>query len=204
MDIDVKKELKSGFAFLKQMLVVIKVLSSALMMWNVAKLVLNVDSPIVVVLTGSMEPAFYRGDLLLVTHLPEDLRAGDIIVFKVPNQQIPIVHRALVMQTKLTEEKTEYVPVRLIDKAAGYLTKEPLKDEFWLLSKGDANPVDDRGLYPRGVMYLNRKHIVGKIRAYCPYVGYLTIKIKETAVAKYAFLTLIVLSIVLSKDPDNK
>ncbi len=65
-------------------------------MWNVAKLVTNTESPIVVVMTGSMEPAFFRGDLLLVTHWKEELRVGDIVVFKVPNQSIPIVHRAII------------------------------------------------------------------------------------------------------------
>jgi signal peptidase I len=36
-------------------------------------------------MTGSMEPAFFRGDLLLVTHWDKDLSVGDIVVFKVPN-----------------------------------------------------------------------------------------------------------------------
>lgn len=54
-------------------------------MWNLGKIISNTESPIVVVLTGSMEPAFFRGDLLLVTHFPETLTVGDIIVFKIPN-----------------------------------------------------------------------------------------------------------------------
>lgn len=74
------------------------VVGSALSMWNLGKLITNTESPIVVVLTGSMEPAFFRGDLLLVTHFPEELKIGDIIVFKIPNQEIPIVHRAMIIQ----------------------------------------------------------------------------------------------------------
>ncbi len=84
--------------FISDVIKFVFVVGSALMMWNVGKLVTNTESPIVVVLTGSMEPAFYRGDLLLVTHFKEDLIMGDIIVFKVPNQEIPIVHRAMVIQ----------------------------------------------------------------------------------------------------------
>ena len=53
--------------------------------WNIGKILTNTESPIVVVMTGSMEPAFNRGDLLLVTHWKEDLNVGDIVVFKVPN-----------------------------------------------------------------------------------------------------------------------
>ena len=80
------------------MIVFAAVVGSALSMWNIGKLITNTESPIVVVLTGSMEPAFFRGDLLLVTHFPEDLKIGDIIVFKIPNQEIPIVHRAMIIQ----------------------------------------------------------------------------------------------------------
>lgn len=43
-----------------------------------------------------MEPAFYRGDLLFLTNPPNTrYRTGDITVYKVPNAQIPIVHRVL-------------------------------------------------------------------------------------------------------------
>lgn len=54
------------------------------------------ESPIVVVLSGSMEPAFYRGDLLLLTNRMDDpIRAGDITVFKIDGRDIPIVHRVI-------------------------------------------------------------------------------------------------------------
>lgn len=71
--------------FIKDVIVFAAVVGSALSAWNLGKLVTNTESPIVVVLTGSMEPAFFRGDLLLVTHFPETLTIGDIIVFKIPN-----------------------------------------------------------------------------------------------------------------------
>lgn len=40
-------------------------MGGTLSLWNFGKILLNVESPVVVVLTGSMEPAFIRGDLLL-------------------------------------------------------------------------------------------------------------------------------------------
>jgi signal peptidase len=57
------------------------VISTALMMWKGLAVLTNCESPIVVVLSGSMEPAFRRGDLLFL-HLPrkEPLRVGDITV----------------------------------------------------------------------------------------------------------------------------
>ena len=46
--------------------------------------------------SGSMEPAFFRGDLLFLTNYQEDpIRSGEIVVFKVKDRDIPIVHRVL-------------------------------------------------------------------------------------------------------------
>jgi signal peptidase len=46
--------------------------------------------------SGSMEPAFYRGDLLFLTNMAsERYKTGDITVFKLPMQATPIVHRVI-------------------------------------------------------------------------------------------------------------
>jgi signal peptidase I len=59
------------------------------------------ESPIVVVLSGSMEPAFYRGDLLMLTNDVDDpIRTGDITVFKIEGRDIPIVHRVIKVHEK--------------------------------------------------------------------------------------------------------
>ena len=43
-----------------------------------------------------MEPAFYRGDLLFLVNPPNArYEIGDITVYKIPGQDIPIVHRIL-------------------------------------------------------------------------------------------------------------
>lgn len=84
------------------------------MLWKGLGLLTNSESPIVVVLryvllsllgggslsldfrSGSMEPAFYRGDLLFLTNpLKERYQTGDIPVYKIPGVEIPIVHRIL-------------------------------------------------------------------------------------------------------------
>lgn len=71
-------------------------MASGLMIWKGLGLVTNTESPIVVVLSGSMEPAFYRGDLLFLTNPPgAGYKTGDITVYKVPGSPIPIVHRIL-------------------------------------------------------------------------------------------------------------
>ena len=46
--------------------------------------------------SGSMEPAFYRGDLLFLTNPPSSsYKTGDITVYQIPGVDIPIVHRVI-------------------------------------------------------------------------------------------------------------
>jgi signal peptidase len=76
------------------------VVASALASWKGASVILNTESPIVVVLTESMTPAFVRGDLLFLHMMTDDIAIGDICVYKLKGQQIPIVHRVLEIHTE--------------------------------------------------------------------------------------------------------
>ncbi len=77
------------------------IISTALMIWKGLIVVTGSESPIVVVLSGSMEPAFHRGDLLLLTNYREEpVRAGDIVVFRIEGRDIPIVHRVIKVHEK--------------------------------------------------------------------------------------------------------
>lgn len=51
-----------------------------------------------------MEPGYYRGDILAVTHWNEPLVTGDTIVYKLRGQEIPIVHRVTIVQEMYTCE----------------------------------------------------------------------------------------------------
>jgi len=122
------------------------------------------ESPIVVVLSGSMEPAFHRGDLLFLTNNRADpIRVGEIVVFKVEGREIPIVHRVL----KLHERENGTVK---------------------FLTKGDNNSVDDRGLYAPGQLWLENKDVVGRARGFVPYVGIVTILMNDYPKFKIAVL----------------
>lgn len=81
---------------------------------------------VVVVLSGSMEPGFRRGDILFLHLGPRPIRTGEIVVFNIAGRDIPIVHRAL----KVHE-----------DSETG---------EVSILTKGDNNYGDDRVLYAPG------------------------------------------------------
>ena len=59
--------------------------------------------------SGSMEPAFHRGDLLFLTNYQEDpIRVGEIVVFKIEGRDIPIVHRVLKLHEQWVESQTFY------------------------------------------------------------------------------------------------
>ncbi|KAF8180128.1 signal peptidase complex catalytic subunit SEC11 [Pholiota molesta] len=165
---------------LLQVLNFASVIASGLMIWKGLGIITNSESPIVVVLSGSMEPAFYRGDLLFLTNPPNELyKTGDITVYKIPGADIPIVHR--VLETHDVKPK----------KSSKSKSKEPTTSETAanqrLLTKGDNNYVDDIELY-QGLEWLERKHIVGKVRGFLPYIGYVTIAMNDFPQLKYALL----------------
>ena len=105
---------------LHQILNLAMVVLSALMLWKGLMALTESESPVVVVLSGSMEPAFQRGDILFLTNTKVSMDVGDIIVFKVDGRDIPIVHRVLKKHQR----------------------KSDLHDFY--LTKGDNNNVDDR------------------------------------------------------------
>ncbi|CEG49921.1 signal peptidase i [Plasmopara halstedii] len=119
------------------------------------------ESPVVVVLSGSMEPAFQRGDILYLDNNKQQLEIGDIVVYKVKGRDIPIVHRLLELHERASDGKHVY------------------------LTKGDNNNVDDRGLYAFGQLWLEREDIIGVARASIPYVGMLTILLNDYPMLKY-------------------
>merc|ERR1712029_936781 len=120
------------------------IVSSALMIWKGLMVVTGSESPIVVVLSGSMEPAFQRGDLLFLTNYEdEEIRVGEIIVFKIEGRDIPIVHRVL----KVHEKE---------DGSIKFLTK------------GDNNSVDDEDCMPQANFGSNARMLLDVLGAFFP------------------------------------
>ena len=100
-----------------------------------------------------MEPAFYRGDILFLSNpINARYQTGDITVYKLPNTDIPIVHRVL--------ETHDVTPKK---KRKSGSVSQPAQPKQLMLTKGDNNEVDDIMLYG-GLEWLERKHIVGKVR----------------------------------------
>lgn len=149
------------------------VFSSAFMLWKTSSVVANLHSPIVVVLSGSMEPAFQRGDILFLWNRDRRQKVGDIVVYEIDGKSIPIVHRVLREHHNLEKQL--------------------------LLTKGDNNAVDDLSLYAKKQSYLNQKNdLVGTVKAYLPFIGYVTILISENQYFKFGLLGLLGISSLIS------
>ena len=121
---------------------------------------LNTEAPIVIVISGSMEPNIREGDLLFVMGAnPEDIKNGtaeeqngDVIVFDARGlwagaPEEPIVHR-------------------VVDK---YL----VGGTWYFRTKGDANLVPDRAPVPES-------SIIGVVIGGIPYIGWIKILLTKS------------------------
>ncbi|KAK3159542.1 hypothetical protein QOZ80_2AG0151340 [Eleusine coracana subsp. coracana] len=153
------------------------IVASALIIWKGLVVVTGTESPLVVVLSESMEPGFKRGDILFLHMKKDPIRTGEIVVFNVDGRDIPIVHRVI----KVHERRSDAAEVDI-------------------LTKGDNNDYDDRGLYAHGQFWLEQHHVVGRAIGYLPYVGWLTILMTEKPVFKYLLIGVLGLLVMTSKD----
>ncbi|ERF69409.1 Signal peptidase complex catalytic subunit sec11 [Endocarpon pusillum Z07020] len=172
------------------------VLSTAFMLWKTLSVLSNSSSPIVVVLSGSMEPAFQRGDLLFLWNRDHTAEVGEIVVYKVKGKDIPIVHRVVrsfhtVSGNPLVQGKSKSEKVGAADTAP----------KAQLLTKGDNNIADDTELYARGQSYLDREEdIIGSVRGYVPAVGYVTIMLSEHPWLKTVMMGIMGVMVVLQRE----
>lgn len=98
-----------------------------------------------------------------------------MVVFKIKDRDIPIVHRILKVhrdQNGISE----------------------------ILTKGDNNKVDDRGLYAPGQMWLKREDILGRAMGTLRYVGMVTIMLNDYPMLKYVLVGLMGLFVLTNKE----
>ena len=133
--------------------------------------------PILVVTSESMSPAFHRGDIIFISNRSEFIDVGDVPVVWFPGKALPMVHRAIQVHFEeaqpenegtLSTERFEGMigAVERAGRVAGTMLKQ------MILTKGDNNDVDDRGLYPPGKSYVEREEVVGAVRGYVPVLGW--------------------------------
>ncbi|KAF1996267.1 putative signal peptidase I [Amniculicola lignicola CBS 123094] len=150
--------MQSNFSIRRQLsdaLPLFAVVTGILMIWPLLRLVTNSAHPVFVVSSESMEPAFYRGDIILLWNRQQEIQVGDIPVVWFSGRPLPMVHRA--------------VEVHQIVSDSGYSSGRQL-----ILTKGDNNEVDDRVMYPLGREFVFRE-VIGLVRGYIPYLGWLSL-----------------------------
>ncbi|KAI3643235.1 hypothetical protein MP228_012790 [Amoeboaphelidium protococcarum] len=212
MDLNKLLGTKSLRQTLVQFVNLLLVVSGAYMAWKGASVVLNTESPIVVVLSGSMEPLFYRGDILFL-HLPRhrDIKLGDVTVYKLHGKDIPIVHRVVKLHnqqlnltgTAIEDDKataaaslTDFLSLRHDTPKNG--GDKSIKQ--YILTKGDNNQVDDRGLYNAKQEYLHREDMMGIVVGYIPYAGMFTIWMNDYPMLKFGLLAILGLYTLTSRE----
>eukprot|EP00392_Amoebophrya_sp_AT5.2_P014638 g14799.t1 len=143
--------LKRPRAFLIQLLNLACIIFTALMLWRGLALMTGSEGPVVVVLSGSMEPGFYRGDILVLNMWREE---------------------------------------RFMVGPAGIVNAHKERDSgaHAILTKGDNNQVDDRGLYLSKQNFISKKEVMGRAFGYLPYVGMITILLNDYPWLKYLMI----------------
>lgn len=177
------------------------VLSTAFMLWKTLSVISNSPSPIVVVLSGSMEPAFQRGDLLFLWNRDKTAEVGEIVVYSVKGKDIPIVHRVVRSFHNSPSSSTSRSVAGDAD-AKGSRAKDTVgRSTTKLLTKGDNNVADDTELYAHGQTHLDREaDIIGSVRGYLPAVGYVTIILSEHPWLKTVMLGIMGAMVVLQRE----
>ncbi|KAJ1733351.1 Signal peptidase complex catalytic subunit [Coemansia biformis] len=163
-------------SLLLQGLTFISVLTSAFMIWKGLSLFTNSESPVVVVLSGSMEPAYHRGDILFLHNGYSPIEVGEVVVYKLDDKPIPIVHRVMKVHTESATGKQ------------------------FLLTKGDNNNADDRGLYNPGQLWIQREEIIGRVKGFVPYAGMGTIWMNDYPQLKMGLLGALCVMSLFSND----
>ena len=159
-----KNVLKSPRKSILAALNILCMVCTPLMMYDTIKVVVSSDIPVVVVMSGSMEPSFHRGDILLLEMMNPPFSSGDIPVFSIEGKDIPIVHRSISVHAGEAEESLA------------------------ILTKGDNNNLDDRGLYNRGQHFIAPKNMIGRARGFIPYFGMIPVWAADYPWLKYALL----------------
>mmetsp|Transcript_13864 Transcript_13864/g.24863 ORF Transcript_13864/g.24863 Transcript_13864/m.24863 type:complete len:144 (-) Transcript_13864:561-992(-) len=133
----------------------------------------NCEGPMVVVLSGSMEPGIHKGDVMLLYNSNSQFSIGEIVVYKIPGREIPIIHR--------------------VHKVYQIESDSSLDFDQFLMTKGDNNFSDDISLY-NGRQFLTKELIFGRALARIPYIGWATIILNEYPLLKYTIIGALTLS----------
>ncbi|KAL4876706.1 hypothetical protein BJY04DRAFT_222881 [Aspergillus karnatakaensis] len=140
-----------------------QVVATCFMTWKALCLWTGTPYPIMIVTTESMLPAFAVGDVLLISNHDRKVEIGDLPVCWLPNREFPMVHRV---------HRVMYPDEEGNDLGS-------LHPQQFILTKGDNNLIDDMLLYPDGQDYLTRDEVLGFVRGYVPFIGWIVLVLQD-------------------------
>lgn len=120
--------------------------------WNLARYATHSSHPILIVASGG---TYQRGDVLLLWNTTEELQTGEVVAYRSADRDIHTTHRLVEIRR---------------DTGTG---------QDLLLTKGDDNRVNDRGLYAPGQLWLLRRDVAGKVVGVIPYVGTIVLELRD-------------------------
>jgi signal peptidase I len=176
-----KDSLRKPRKFLVSLLNLGAMVFGQLMLWKLLVIACNTEFLASVVMSGSMEPGFHRGDIIFVTFTKDPIIAQDISLFKVEGKEIPIIHRALNIHDNTETGDTKYPSLAV-------------------LTKGDNNQLDDRGLYNRRQTFLAYKNFIGRAKFIIPNSGIIVIWLNDYPWFKYGFIAWLVFFALIGRD----
>ncbi len=180
---DASEKVKKPIPHKKVIIAVVLIITAffgSYLVYFILQVSFNTESPIVVVISGSMEPSIHTGDLLFVAGIdPDDIKNGtaedkdgDVIVFDARGlwstaPQEPIVHRVI--------------------------DKYQIGDTWYFRTKGDANSMPDAAHIPES-------RVIGVVIGGIPYIGWVKIFLTESGLLiplLVVISALLIISIVL-------
>ena len=169
---------------MRHILPAISAAAAIFIFWTSLRQLTNCSYPIFVVSSESMEPTFYRGDVILLSNRRHSVQVGDIPVVWFQGRPLPMVHRAVKVTNNTSQDgsRIEWVGLRLQEDNADWASRQQI------LTKGDNNEVDDTILYPEGRLFVRREEIVGLVWGHVPYIGRFSIVAREYPWVLYALL----------------
>jgi len=128
--------------------------------------------------SGSMEPTYYTGDLVIIAKVPpQEIKEGDVIVYRQPGGEDLILHRVV-----------------KIEERNGVL---------YFLTKGDnpkTNPYIDEWTSEG---WIHESHVIGKLVSRIPYLGYIFIYLDAPG-ARFMLILILLLLLALSLMAEEK
>ena len=137
---------------------------------------------------------------MFLTNQDDPIRAGEIVVFKIKDRDIPIVHRVMKVHEKADGSVSIATRMISINSRASLTLHSCCLIKVEVLTKGDNNRVDDRGLYAPGQLWLQREDILGRAKGTLRYLGMVTIILNDYPVLKYVLIGIMGLFVLTNKE----